>query len=311
MYGLFFGTSSSARWFLPRYINFPPSDPKISYLRFLRSGSAPAVHKHHPHRLPPSPPQQLSPYLAAAAAHLARSSSSPPLDNTVSTPTVTLHSIFVPPYALARSPSVYATAVDAEDRAVVRVHGPDGCPVAWRLRFSLLYKASAPLLLRAAAVPRPPPHRLAIAVTVQVCPAPPVDVAAAEPAALAVPLSAPFTITSSRLNAVSNVVVHIELRNGTIGWGRPPCCHPSPTRTSRPRSRPAASLRALLDEGVLEAIRISCASYPTKRTFDELIIDRFGMLAPELVDSSDEKAACAAIRDRMGLKGYQVAYVNG
>ncbi|KAK3146091.1 hypothetical protein QOZ80_3BG0261500 [Eleusine coracana subsp. coracana] len=57
--------------------------------------------------------------------------------------------------------------------------------------------------------------------------------------------------------------------------------------------------------GVLEAIRISCAGYPTKRTFDEFV-DRFGMLAPELVDSSDEKAACAAICDRMGLKGYQV-----
>ncbi|KAK3149354.1 hypothetical protein QOZ80_3AG0216210 [Eleusine coracana subsp. coracana] len=57
--------------------------------------------------------------------------------------------------------------------------------------------------------------------------------------------------------------------------------------------------------GVLEAIRISCAGYPTKRTFDEFV-DRFGMLAPELVDSSDEKAACAAICDRMGLKGYQI-----
>ncbi|GJN23324.1 hypothetical protein PR202_gb10963 [Eleusine coracana subsp. coracana] len=63
--------------------------------------------------------------------------------------------------------------------------------------------------------------------------------------------------------------------------------------------------------GVLEAIRISCAGYPTKRTFDEFV-DRFGMLAPELVDSlmlfaaPDEKAACAAICDRMGLKGYQV-----
>ncbi|TVU45041.1 hypothetical protein EJB05_04510, partial [Eragrostis curvula] len=57
--------------------------------------------------------------------------------------------------------------------------------------------------------------------------------------------------------------------------------------------------------GVLEAIRISCAGYPTKRTFDEFT-DRFGMLAPELVDSSDEKAACAAICDRMGLKGYQI-----
>ncbi|KAL0925889.1 hypothetical protein M5K25_004263 [Dendrobium thyrsiflorum] len=57
--------------------------------------------------------------------------------------------------------------------------------------------------------------------------------------------------------------------------------------------------------GVLEAIRISCAGYPTKRAFDEFI-DRFGMLAPDLVDSSDEKQACAAICDRMGLKGYQI-----
>ncbi|XP_078159756.1 myosin-12-like isoform X2 [Carex rostrata] len=57
--------------------------------------------------------------------------------------------------------------------------------------------------------------------------------------------------------------------------------------------------------GVLEAIRISCAGYPTKRTFDEFI-DRFGMLAPDLVDSSDEKVACAAICDRMGMKGYQI-----
>ncbi|KAK8937305.1 hypothetical protein KSP39_PZI012267 [Platanthera zijinensis] len=57
--------------------------------------------------------------------------------------------------------------------------------------------------------------------------------------------------------------------------------------------------------GVLEAIRISCAGYPTKRAFDEFI-DRFGMLAPDLVDSYDEKQACAAICDRMGLKGYQI-----
>ncbi|KAK4379600.1 hypothetical protein RND71_001462 [Anisodus tanguticus] len=35
--------------------------------------------------------------------------------------------------------------------------------------------------------------------------------------------------------------------------------------------------------GVLEAIRISCAGYPTKRTFDEFL-DRFGMLAPDVLD---------------------------
>ncbi|KAK4488660.1 hypothetical protein RD792_004431 [Penstemon davidsonii] len=57
--------------------------------------------------------------------------------------------------------------------------------------------------------------------------------------------------------------------------------------------------------GVLEAIRISCAGYPTKRTFDEFI-DRFGMLTPDVPDGSDEKSACIAILNRMGLKGYQI-----
>ncbi|KAL5549552.1 hypothetical protein UlMin_004783 [Ulmus minor] len=57
--------------------------------------------------------------------------------------------------------------------------------------------------------------------------------------------------------------------------------------------------------GVLEAIRISCAGYPTKRTFDEFL-DRFGMLAPDVLDGSDDKSACIAILDKMGLKGYQI-----
>ncbi|KAF6139301.1 hypothetical protein GIB67_021511 [Kingdonia uniflora] len=64
-------------------------------------------------------------------------------------------------------------------------------------------------------------------------------------------------------------------------------------------------LQQLRCGGVLEAIRISCAGYPTKRTFDEFL-DRFGMLTPEAVDGSDEKSACAAILDRMGLLGYQI-----
>ncbi|KAJ0797373.1 putative myosin ATPase [Helianthus annuus] len=57
--------------------------------------------------------------------------------------------------------------------------------------------------------------------------------------------------------------------------------------------------------GVLEAIRISCAGYPTKRAFDEFL-ERFGMLAPDVLDGSDEKSACVAICDRFGLKGYQI-----
>ncbi|KAG9451746.1 hypothetical protein H6P81_004650 [Aristolochia fimbriata] len=58
--------------------------------------------------------------------------------------------------------------------------------------------------------------------------------------------------------------------------------------------------------GVLEAIRISCAGYPTRRTFYEFL-HRFGVLAPEVLEGNfDEKVACQKILDKMGLKGYQI-----
>ncbi|KVI12218.1 Dil domain-containing protein [Cynara cardunculus var. scolymus] len=58
--------------------------------------------------------------------------------------------------------------------------------------------------------------------------------------------------------------------------------------------------------GVLEAIRISCAGYPTRRTFYEFLL-RFGVLAPDVLDGNyDEKIACQMILDKMGLKGYQI-----
>ncbi|KAF5458799.1 hypothetical protein F2P56_022803, partial [Juglans regia] len=58
--------------------------------------------------------------------------------------------------------------------------------------------------------------------------------------------------------------------------------------------------------GVLEAIRISCAGYPTRRTFYEFL-HRFGVLAPEVLDGNyDEKVACQMIMDKKGLKGYQI-----
>ncbi|XP_065849249.1 myosin-17-like [Euphorbia lathyris] len=58
--------------------------------------------------------------------------------------------------------------------------------------------------------------------------------------------------------------------------------------------------------GVLEAIRISCAGYPTRRTFYEFLL-RFGVLAPEVLEGNyDDKVACQMILDKMGLKGYQV-----
>ncbi|XP_076957168.1 myosin-17-like [Bidens hawaiensis] len=58
--------------------------------------------------------------------------------------------------------------------------------------------------------------------------------------------------------------------------------------------------------GVLEAIRISCAGYPTRRTFDEFLL-RFGVLYPDVLDENyDEKVACQMLLDKMGLKGYQI-----
>ncbi|KAL1189111.1 Myosin-17 [Cardamine amara subsp. amara] len=58
--------------------------------------------------------------------------------------------------------------------------------------------------------------------------------------------------------------------------------------------------------GVLEAIRISCAGYPTKRTFYEFL-NRFGVLAPEVLEGNyDDKVACKMLLDKIGLKGYEL-----
>ncbi|KAL3520939.1 hypothetical protein ACH5RR_019088 [Cinchona calisaya] len=58
--------------------------------------------------------------------------------------------------------------------------------------------------------------------------------------------------------------------------------------------------------GVLEAIRISCAGYPTRRPFFEFI-NRFGLLAAEVLEGSfDERVACQKILEKKGLKGFQI-----
>ncbi|KAI7742851.1 hypothetical protein M8C21_027864, partial [Ambrosia artemisiifolia] len=61
-------------------------------------------------------------------------------------------------------------------------------------------------------------------------------------------------------------------------------------------------LQQLRCGGVLEAIRISCAGYPTRRPFFEFV-NRFGLLAPEVFD---EKVACGKILEKKGIKGFQV-----
>ncbi|GFP96811.1 myosin-11 [Phtheirospermum japonicum] len=58
--------------------------------------------------------------------------------------------------------------------------------------------------------------------------------------------------------------------------------------------------------GVLEAIRISCAGYPTRKTFYEFLL-RFGLLAPEALEGNlDEKVACKKILEKMNLAGAQI-----
>ncbi|PIN22475.1 hypothetical protein CDL12_04817 [Handroanthus impetiginosus] len=49
-----------------------------------------------------------------------------------------------------------------------------------------------------------------------------VDVYRAEGRPLNVPLMAPFTIASSRLDRVENVAIRVELSNGCVGWGEAP-----------------------------------------------------------------------------------------
>ncbi|KAH9619451.1 hypothetical protein KSS87_006575, partial [Heliosperma pusillum] len=65
-------------------------------------------------------------------------------------------------------------------------------------------------------------------------------------------------------------------------------------------------LQQLRCGGVLEAIRISCAGYPTRRPFFEFL-NRFGILAPEVTYGNyDERVACQKILEKKGLKGYQI-----
>ncbi|CAI0560601.1 unnamed protein product [Linum tenue] len=65
-------------------------------------------------------------------------------------------------------------------------------------------------------------------------------------------------------------------------------------------------LQQLRCGGVMEAIRISCAGYPTRKPFDEFV-DRFGILAPEVLDGrNDEVTACKKLMEKVRLDGYQI-----
>ncbi|XP_019082520.1 PREDICTED: myosin-10-like [Camelina sativa] len=58
--------------------------------------------------------------------------------------------------------------------------------------------------------------------------------------------------------------------------------------------------------GVMEAIRISCAGYPTRKPFNEFLT-RFRILAPEATARSfDEVDACKKLLAKVDLKGFQI-----
>jgi myosin-5 len=66
-------------------------------------------------------------------------------------------------------------------------------------------------------------------------------------------------------------------------------------------------LQQLRCGGVLEAIRISCLGYPTRRRFDEFV-DRFGVILPEVLgESYDEVTATNMLLEKANLTGYQVS----
>ncbi|KAL4558700.1 hypothetical protein LXL04_036901 [Taraxacum kok-saghyz] len=58
--------------------------------------------------------------------------------------------------------------------------------------------------------------------------------------------------------------------------------------------------------GVLEAIRISCAGYPTRKSFSDFVT-RFSILAPDVTtENFDLKVACKKILAKSGLEEYQI-----
>ncbi|KAI3688420.1 hypothetical protein L1987_82133 [Smallanthus sonchifolius] len=65
-------------------------------------------------------------------------------------------------------------------------------------------------------------------------------------------------------------------------------------------------LQQLRCGGVMEAIRISCAGFPTRKPFSEFV-DRFKILAPDAVEKSDDEIKNSVmLLEKANIKGYQI-----
>ncbi|KAL2992136.1 hypothetical protein AAZX31_10G032700 [Glycine max] len=65
-------------------------------------------------------------------------------------------------------------------------------------------------------------------------------------------------------------------------------------------------IQQLRSGGVLEAVRIKCAGFPTHWTFHDFLT-RLGILAPEVLQGNfEEKDSCKKILEKIGLTGYQI-----
>lgn len=63
--------------------------------------------------------------------------------------------------------------------------------------------------------------------------------------------------------------------------------------------------------GVLEAVRISCAGFPTKTLYEDFV-DHFWNLVPELLSNPDldDKALSKAVLKKANLQGYQCGHTK-
>ncbi|KAF8042929.1 hypothetical protein BT93_A1303 [Corymbia citriodora subsp. variegata] len=65
-------------------------------------------------------------------------------------------------------------------------------------------------------------------------------------------------------------------------------------------------MQQLRSGGVLEAIRIKCAGYPTHKTFAEFI-KRFRILAPDVLKQEcDDRDACIMMLEKLALRGFRI-----